>query len=226
MTGPKFSPRDRFILELLPKLDGVTREDTPDGRFYRVPKDDGTSGLYPSVTTVLGRTADKRWLDRWRSRVGDVEADRVSHVARSRGKALHEALEAYVLNRDLPSMMPDIAVDVGAARRALDVGLTRVYGSEHFLYSHELRAAGTADLIGLWDAMPAVIDFKTAKDVKREDDILDYFIQATAYAWMVEERYQMPIVNVVILLMNGCAWPQKIVRPVKDYVSLVRDRFS
>ena len=35
----------------------------------------------PSVTTILGATKDKRFLDNWRRKVGNAEADRIMHQA-------------------------------------------------------------------------------------------------------------------------------------------------
>ena len=38
----------------------------------------------PSVTTILSATKDKRFLDNWRRKVGDAEADRIMQQASAR----------------------------------------------------------------------------------------------------------------------------------------------
>ena len=55
-------------------------EETEFGRFYSF-----NGNKYPSITTVLGATADKTGLDEWRRRVGNEEATRVSVQATKHG---------------------------------------------------------------------------------------------------------------------------------------------
>ena len=57
-------------------------------------------GPYPSVTTVLGADPKKKeGLNKWRERVGEEEANRVSHVAAQRGTAVHQIMEDYILDQ-------------------------------------------------------------------------------------------------------------------------------
>ena len=52
----------------LPELSAVT---LPTGRTYQTP-----TGRYPSITTILGKTGDNTWLERWKAAVGEEEAAR------------------------------------------------------------------------------------------------------------------------------------------------------
>ena len=49
----------------------------------------------PSVTTILGETKDKSGLEKWRKRVGEKEADRISNLSMSRGTIMHRLIELY-----------------------------------------------------------------------------------------------------------------------------------
>ena len=64
-------------------------------RFYRVTEGDKEIAKLPSVTTVLGETKDKSGLDKWRKRVGEAEADRISTLSMNRGTIMHRLIELY-----------------------------------------------------------------------------------------------------------------------------------
>ena len=62
------------------------------GRIYEV---DGIP--YPSVTTVLSLSA-KEYIEKWRNRVGEDEANKIMKHALSRGNEIHRLAESYLLN--------------------------------------------------------------------------------------------------------------------------------
>ena len=64
-------------------------------RFYQVKDDGNLVADLPSVTTVLGQTKDQSGLDKWRKKVGDVEADRISTLSMNRGTIMHRLIELY-----------------------------------------------------------------------------------------------------------------------------------
>jgi genome maintenance exonuclease 1 len=167
----------------LPKLKQVN---TPEGRRYEV---EGTEFKYPSITTVLGDTADKSFLIAWRKRVGEEEANRVSQVATRRGTSMHKLCERYLKNEEIDAPMP---TEVGKGdwsagqlmfkhiRPALD-RLNNVRILEKALYSHRLEVAGTVDCIAEHNGELAIVDFKTSKRLKSKDKIDDYFMQGAFY---------------------------------------------
>lgn len=169
----------------------------PDGRYYRLP----SGKLVPSVTTVLSKLDSKK-LDRWRERVGEEEANKISAQARTRGTAVHELCERYLLNEDIDpsSAMPFNFSEFKKLRPILKEHVGLIYGIEYRLFSEELNAAGTSDLICQWKGQNAIVDFKTSKYEKKESDIQHYFIQAACYAMMVEELYLVSIPKIVIMM--------------------------
>jgi hypothetical protein len=53
----------------------------------------------PSVTTILAATAsdEKRAsLDKWKAKIGKIEAERVKNTAANRGTAMHSILEYHI----------------------------------------------------------------------------------------------------------------------------------
>lgn len=184
---------DLDIIELptLERIDGtIRRYKTPDGL------------LYPSVTTVLGSMDNKEGLKEWRKRVGDEEADRVSGRSATRGTNVHRLCENLVLNEqiDLKKEMPINVHLYKQLERKLIPNLTKVQGSETFLYSDKLKVAGACDLIGHWKGKPAIIDFKTSARNKPKEWISGYFLQTALYAFMWFERTGLMHPWLVILI--------------------------
>jgi genome maintenance exonuclease 1 len=187
-----------FNLHLLPgfNLEQVTN---PDGRYYLT--EDGLK--LQSVTTVLGKIPDKvAGLAEWREKVGDEEADMVQNMASYRGTIIHDRLEQYVrgvenYNKNIMPIYREI-VDQLAAQ--LDQHVTDIYVIEQRLYSEKLMLAGTADLFCLWDGVETVVDYKTSRKNKKAKNITDYFLQSTAYAMMLKERYGVAVNQICILI--------------------------
>jgi len=182
-----------------PKL---KRIQTKQGRQYT----DGQGDPVPSVTTVLGDTGDKTALIAWRKRVGNAEATRISTESAGLGTKVHNALEKYILQEDYEikgnnhiSVMAKNMVD-----EMIDKGLGKVdelYGVEVGLIAQGLYA-GTADGIGMHEGEECIIDFKTAKKIKKREWIEDYFMQGCAYALAHNEMFETKIRKVVILMVD------------------------
>jgi genome maintenance exonuclease 1 len=101
----------------------------------------------------------------------------------------------------------------------VDLNVQEVYGIEYPLYSDRLRAAGTSDLICLYNGKPTILDYKTANKPKQEKWINNYFIQSTAYSIMVKERYDIDIEQIVIMIAVDNDQPQVFVKDPNDFIS-------
>jgi genome maintenance exonuclease 1 len=194
------------------------------GRKYETPK--GNS--YPSITTILSLQS-KQAIMAWRARVGEVEANRVSRKASSRGTAVHTIAEKYV-NNDLT--WKDAALHaVGSfmdIKPILDERLTTVYGQELPLYSDHLGVAGRVDCVGIFDGKLSIIDYKTSSKPKKYEWVKNYFIQETFYAIAWEERTGMPITQLVtiitvdnndpqVFIEHRDNWDKELIRCIKEY---------
>ena len=64
-------------------------------RFYQVTEDDKVIAKLPSVTTILGNTKDMSGLEKWKKKVGEAEAKRISELSMNRGTIMHRLIELY-----------------------------------------------------------------------------------------------------------------------------------
>ena len=173
-------------------LESDTRK---SGRTYTTPN--GVN--YPSVTTVLSLLTEG-FIQAWRKRVGEEEANRVGGRASARGTQVHAILEKYLKNEDTTGYLPHIRQSLENLKPILNKSIGKIYHLEAPLYSDHLGIAGRVDCVAEFDGVPSIVDFKTSKRVKQKDKIDNYFCQMSAYAIMWEERTGMPIVNTVIVM--------------------------
>jgi len=174
--------------------DDLVVENGANGRRYLSPE----GNKYPSITTVLG-VLSKAGIAAWRARVGEEEANKISHKATTRGTAVHDLVEKYLDNEELPEVLPHITASLSNLKPSLS-RIGRIFAQESPLYSKHLGVAGRVDCVGEYDGVPSIIDFKTSKKIKKKEWITSYFMQAAAYAIMWEERTGMPITNLVIIM--------------------------
>ena len=173
----------------------------------------------PSVTTVLDGTADKTWLQEWKNRVGEEEAERISTRAKNKGTLLHKMAEDFVLNKPTTEKSPIAMMTFLPIKKALETRVDDILMVEGCLWSEKLGVAGRCDLVAHWDGVPAIIDYKTSSSVKRESDIKDYFIQTSMYAYMFWERTGILIEDIVILMATAdIPEPQIFHKQVSDYI--------
>ena len=179
----------------LPKL----RRKTIDGvRYYTV--EDHPMVSITSVTSHYNKEIFKKW----RARVGDEEANRISKRSTTRGTQTHELIESHLLNKEVVFEQPGPKMLFLQAKKALS-NINRIYALEESLYSKELGVAGTVDCIAEYTGESgepelAIIDFKTAAKPKPKDWIENYFVQAAAYGCMFYELTGIPVKKLVIIM--------------------------
>lgn len=193
---------------------------TDSGRYYKTP----AGALYPSATTVVGFLG-KEAIEKWKKRVGEEEAARVSHKAATRGTRMHKLCEDYINGDPIDPAEYDFndQFQFKMLRRHLDAYVDNVHMQEVRLYSDYLKLAGTVDLVAEYKGRLSIIDFKTSKKLKEEKWILNYFCQATAYAIMYEELTGIPVPQSVIMIMVDDEEPQIFVKKRNDYVKDLLD---
>ena len=182
-------------------------------RFYVTP--DGNS--YPSITTVLS-LQEKPGIDKWKEKVGEKEAKRISKESMRIGTAVHQMAEFYLSNYIIKLKDEDKKiVDTFNRLRFLLGNINNIVGVEIPLYSDLLRVAGTADCVAEYNGVPSVIDFKTSRKPKKEVWIDDYYMQTFAYKLMFEEMTGIEIQQIVILVACVESFDVQVFRkPAKD----------
>ena len=195
----------------------LKRQESNEGRFYL----DSKNNPVPSVTTVLNKTSNKKdSIQQWRNRVGEEEANRIIKQSTDIGTMVHEALELY-LNEQEWRNFSDNEDGVLAERmteKFIESGLnsiTEVWGLEVGLILDGLYA-GTADCVGKINGVPSLIDFKTARKMKKREWIEDYFLQCCAYANAHNVMFNTDINQIVILMIDrNLIFQEFIVKPTE-----------
>ena len=195
----------------------LKRQESNEGRFYL----DSKNTPVPSVTTVLNKTSNKKdSIQQWRNRVGEEEANRIIKQSTDIGTMVHEALELY-LNEQEWRNFSDNEDGVLAERmteKFIESGLnsiTEVWGLEVGLILDGLYA-GTADCVCKINGVPSLIDFKTARKMKKREWIEDYFLQCCAYANAHNVMFDTDINQIVILMIDrNLIFQEFIVKPTE-----------
>ena len=159
----------------LPKL---SREPIDGVRYYSVPDEDELLKLV-SITSVTSHF-NKEIFVKWRKKVGDETADRITKAATTRGTSYHTLAENFLLNNELPKGLPISEFLFNISKSTLKK-IDNIHTLEGSLYSKQLGIAGTVDCIAEYNNELAIIDFKTAAKPKPRDWIEHYFVQAMAY---------------------------------------------
>jgi hypothetical protein len=195
----------------------LERVDTEIGRHYL----DSNNKPVPSVTTVLsGTSKSKDGLIQWRNRIGEEEAERIIKQSTDIGTAVHEAIENYLNGKswdNFEETHDQLLAQKISAKFIKDglKGITDIWGLEVGLLLDNLYA-GTADCVGEFEGTPTLIDFKTAKKIKKREWIEDYFLQGCAYANAHNVMFGTKIEQIVILMVDRNAIFQEfIVRPTE-----------
>lgn len=195
----------------------LERVDLEIGRHYL----DSNKKPVPSVTTVLSGTSKSTdALIQWRNRVGNEEAERIIRQSTDIGTAVHEAIENYLNgaywnnfdetnDQQLAQKISTKFINDGLK------GITEIWGLEVGLLLDNLYA-GTADCVGMYENIPTLIDFKTAKKIKKREWIEDYFLQGCAYANAHNVMFGTNIEQIVILMVDrNSIFQEFIVRPTE-----------
>ena len=179
----------------LPKL---SRKTVDGVRYYQV-EDGGEMLDLVSITSVTSHRNRAKFA-KWRKKVGDKEADRITKAATSRGTDMHTLTEYYLKNEDAPTdVLPISKMLFNIAKPFLD-SITNIHALESSMYSKELGIAGTVDCIAEYDGELAIIDFKTSKSPKPRKWIDHYFVQCCAYSCMLYELTGLTVKKFVIIM--------------------------
>ena len=185
-------------------------------RFYDTP-----TGFYPSITTVLGvRKEKKEGLAKWRERVGNDVANHIMRTAAGRGTAVHHMCEDFLNNKEVikedQKFLPWCLFS--QLKPTLEKSVNNIYAQECGLWSEKYRVAGRVDCIAEWNGVPSIIDFKTSRSERKDDYNFEYYMQASAYAEMFQERTGIEINQIVILVVTEDGLVQEFVKQKDEYL--------
>jgi ATP-dependent exoDNAse (exonuclease V) beta subunit len=190
----------------------IKSKDTPKGRFYQIDKDT----KYPSITTILGASGDKEWLQDWRNMLGSKKADKESKRCADRGTAVHKLAEDYLNN--VKKFDDNHKIENIKLFNQLKFKLNKIdniKAQEVALFSKNLEVAGRVDCIADFNGIPSIIDFKTSNKTKIKENIEDYFSQAIFYMIAYNEMYNDDITQLVIMIaVEKSIMPQIFIKQI------------
>ena len=142
------------------QLKDIKAKTTDTERTYYTP-----AGDFPSITTILGKTADKLWMDRWKNSLIKTlgseeeaiqEMKRISKYATDRGTKVHDYAERHFNGEDIfPELTNDYEYhDIQNMTRnlikATEESIDEIWAQEIAVYSDSYRSAGRLDMVGVW----------------------------------------------------------------------------
>lgn len=182
-----------------PELEKVTLES--GSRYYVCPE---TGKKLSSVTTILSATSDKDF-SAWEARVGKKKADQERKYGTDLGSLVHTHMECHLLNEDRPTGNNLIRMEAKRMSDAMILGclpgVEHIWGIETMLYMPGLYA-GTTDIVGMYRSHEAIMDFKTAKKLRKREDLIDYRDQLAAYMLAHNEKYGTNIDTGVVFMVS------------------------
>jgi hypothetical protein len=167
----------------------------------------------PSVTTILGKTKDQKFLQDWIAKKGAKEAERIKNVSSARGTAMHKFLEHYILGDGYDDLTGLGQEAKSMAEKIIEIGLAPVeeyYGSEVTMYYPGLYA-GATDLVCNHNGDEAIVDFKQSNRPKKKEWIEDYYLQIAAYAMAHDYVHGSTINKGVIMVCTPDLYYQEFV---------------
>ena len=198
--------------------DGVRLYETPEGNKY------------PSITTVLS-SRNKKGLMEWRKRVGDEVANHIARTAAARGTKVHHMCEDYLNNLefDWPKKWEKHKKDFlpyclfNRLKEEALCHINYIYAQEAGLYSDKYKVAGRVDCVAKYKGTLSIIDFKTSTKEKNDEWNENYYIQGSAYAEMFEERTNINISQVVILVVTEDGTVQEFIKDKAPYLRMLSE---
>ena len=202
-------------------LPEITATTTDGVRLYETPE----GNKYPSITTVLS-VRNKKGLFEWRKRVGEDVANYVARKAANRGTHVHHMCEDY-LNNDFDEekhkkkFLPYVLFN--QLKETVLQKIDNIYAQECGLYSDKYKVAGRVDCIAEYNGVLSIIDFKTSTKERSDAWNESYYIQASAYAEMFEERTGIEINQICILVVTEDGVVQEFVKDKTEYLPMLTD---
>jgi hypothetical protein len=186
-------------------------------RFYVTP-----DGLYPSITTVLN-VRKREGLAEWRKRVGEDVANYIARTAATRGTKVHQMCEDFLNNnevvQDNREFLPWCLFS--QLKPVIESNINNIFAQECGLWSDKYKVAGRVDCIAEYNGVPSIIDFKTSRSERNDEYNESYYIQASAYAEMFEERTGIEINQIVILVVTEDGQVQEFIKEKHEYLPLL-----
>lgn len=182
-------------------------------------------GIYAGVTKVLDKTSDKTFLEEWRKRVGDEEADRIIKESQDIGNSL-DGLILESFKDDF--VEKDYLGEQGFYLfKQLSNSLRKIkpIALQLKIWSEKYKIMGYLDCLGYYNGELSLIDFKNSRRKKLPEHYHNYLLQCTMYCIILKVLLDIEVKQIVLLIgVRDSASPQIVVERTKDYVKEAYNR--
>lgn len=183
--------------------DTMDRYTTPSGR------------VLPGVTAILRDTESpeaREGLDRWKARVGPVEAQRALDDGIARGNAMHAAIAAALTRNGVRAELSfrgsrEVDPELGSAwGKSAQHVVSRVISAklvERSAWCDDLGYAGTADLAGILDGMRTCVDWQSKNKPRPIKGKARTLSRADAIKYSGDKRLQVAAYTRILARSRG-----------------------
>lgn len=182
-------------------------------------------GIYAGVTKILDKTSDKTFLEEWRARVGDIEADRIIKESQDIGNSLDSLiLESF---KDDFNEKDYIGEQGFYLYKQLSNSLRKIdpIALQLKLWADKFKMMGYLDCLGYYNGVLSLIDFKNSRYKKKKEHCHNYLLQCTMYCIMLKVLLNIKVEQIVLLIgVRDSASPQIVIERTKDYVKEAYNR--
>lgn len=184
-------------------------------------------GIYAGVTRILDATSDKTFLELWRKRVGDEEADRIIKESQEIGNSLDDLLlKSFLEDFDENEFIKEKGFYL---YKQLKLPLRKIepIALQLKIWSDKYKVMGYLDCLGYYNGELSLIDFKNSKHIKKPEHYHNYLLQCTMYCIMLKVTLGISVRQIVLLIgVRDSASPQVIKKRTKDYVKEAISRIN
>lgn len=176
----------------------------------------------PSVTTVLSATKDMSFLKEWREKIGEDRANTIVTRSINYGNQVHQNLEFFIKEDRTPE---GNIFAKHMTKQIIEKGLTKVdeiWGCEVKMFAEGIYA-GTTDAVGIHEGTPAIIDFKNARSLRKDEWVQDYKLQVAAYGLAHNEMFGTEIRKGVVMLATQDGHYQEWIIEGEDFDKACED---
>ena len=159
----------------------------------------GTINGYKSASKLISEMKCTDFLEDWKARIGEKEANKIIEESTKRGTLMHNLIESKLTNNafictDKSGPGVDHFIKLLPYLNNVDPVLI-----ESTLFNHKLQITGRCDCIGYYKGELSIIDFKSSRKPKHLNWMKSYTIQVTLYALMFYDMFGMKLNQSVLL---------------------------
>lgn len=184
---------------------------------------------YPGVTRILNSTSDKTWVEEWRAKIGPEKADEILAESHRIGTCLDKKIEGALGGEEFKPEEhdPEALKESVKLFRQLKPTLDRIEPIllQPKLWSDHLKSFGYADCLGNLDNVLTMIDFKNARKLRTDEQLQNYYLQATFYSLMLYDMIGIfPQQIAILVAVRNDAFPQIRIRQTSLFIPEVVKR--